>query len=296
MAWHDVQAVAAAARVKRDEASMTSLPGVHSRHTHGWPWRAILAPPTRIVVPLAFAAGCVDALSYLGLGHIFTANQTGNIVLLGLALGEGHSLDAQRSLASLFGFILGVVLAHVIGVPTTRQAHWPASVTRALALECAILLVFTLWGASAPPNSQSAAVLPFIVLMGCAMGMQNVSLQAIGIPGMTSTAITSTLTMLTGAVSMQLLRRPAGEREREGAGNTNTAATAAATRTRAGALALLVGMYLLAAVATSLAEPAWLLASATIPTVTVALAVVAAPRRLARQQPPRPAHDRPTHE
>src|SRR5258706_6103576 len=32
---------------------------------------------------LTFVTGLVDAVSFLGLGHVFTANMTGNIVFLG---------------------------------------------------------------------------------------------------------------------------------------------------------------------------------------------------------------------
>jgi len=39
-----------------------------------------------LLLLLACAAGAIDAISYLGLGRVFTANMTGNTVLLGLAL------------------------------------------------------------------------------------------------------------------------------------------------------------------------------------------------------------------
>jgi uncharacterized membrane protein YoaK (UPF0700 family) len=35
---------------------------------------------------LTFATGLVDAASVLGLGHVFTANMTGNVVFLGFSL------------------------------------------------------------------------------------------------------------------------------------------------------------------------------------------------------------------
>jgi uncharacterized membrane protein YoaK (UPF0700 family) len=41
------------------------------------------------LLALTWAAGSVDAISYLGLGHVFTAMMTGNTVLLGLALAQG---------------------------------------------------------------------------------------------------------------------------------------------------------------------------------------------------------------
>jgi len=39
--------------------------------------------PLTLVV-LTGTTGLVDAVSYLGLGHVFTANTTGNVVFLGL--------------------------------------------------------------------------------------------------------------------------------------------------------------------------------------------------------------------
>ena len=47
---------------------------------------------------LTFVTGVIDAVSFLGLGHVFTANMTGNVVLLGFALGGNGDLSAVRSL------------------------------------------------------------------------------------------------------------------------------------------------------------------------------------------------------
>ena len=41
-----------------------------------------------LLLGLTWAAGFVDAVSYLGLGNVFTANMTGNTMLLGIALVE----------------------------------------------------------------------------------------------------------------------------------------------------------------------------------------------------------------
>jgi hypothetical protein len=40
---------------------------------------------TPVLFGLAAVTGIVDAVCYLALGHVFTANMTGNIVLLGFA-------------------------------------------------------------------------------------------------------------------------------------------------------------------------------------------------------------------
>ena len=38
-----------------------------------------------VLLALTLVTGVVDAVSFLGLGHIFTANMTGNVVFLGFA-------------------------------------------------------------------------------------------------------------------------------------------------------------------------------------------------------------------
>jgi uncharacterized membrane protein YoaK (UPF0700 family) len=53
----------------------------------------------------------VDAASYLALGRVFTANMTGNAVLLGVALARSSGTDATRSGAALGGFVSGWPLA-----------------------------------------------------------------------------------------------------------------------------------------------------------------------------------------
>jgi uncharacterized membrane protein YoaK (UPF0700 family) len=54
--------------------------------------------------------GLVDAVSYIALGHVFTANMTGNIVLLGFAFAGVPGLSALRSLTALAAFLVGAVI------------------------------------------------------------------------------------------------------------------------------------------------------------------------------------------
>ena len=55
--------------------------------------RAPAHPPQLIgaLLALTFTTGLVDAVSLLGLGRVFTANMTGNVVLLGF----GFDPDVQ---------------------------------------------------------------------------------------------------------------------------------------------------------------------------------------------------------
>jgi uncharacterized membrane protein YoaK (UPF0700 family) len=67
-----------------------------------------LASQNALLLSLAGAAGCIDALSYLGLGQVFTANMTGNTVLLGVALCRARWWAVARSGAALVGFLTGL--------------------------------------------------------------------------------------------------------------------------------------------------------------------------------------------
>ncbi len=81
---------------------------------------------------LTWAAGHVDAISYLELGHVFTAMMTGNTVLLAVALGQGEIMAVWRSILALAGFVGGAAVAAVIVARDATSAEWPPAVTRAL--------------------------------------------------------------------------------------------------------------------------------------------------------------------
>ena len=84
-----------------------------------------------ILLVLCVTAGIVDVIGYLSLGHIFTANMTGNIVLLGLAIGNSLETTVFHSLTALGGFIVGVVGAAIL-VGNKEKTFWPKAVTIAL--------------------------------------------------------------------------------------------------------------------------------------------------------------------
>jgi uncharacterized membrane protein YoaK (UPF0700 family) len=64
-------------------------------------------PLARTLLLLTFTAGLVDAVSYLALGHVFTANMTGNIVLLGFGIAGSGGLPVVAPLVSLAAFLVG---------------------------------------------------------------------------------------------------------------------------------------------------------------------------------------------
>src|SRR5256885_14455377 len=64
-------------------------------------------PLVRALLALTFTTGLVDAVSYLGLGRVFTANMTGNIVLLGFGVAGAGGLPVLAPLISLGAFVVG---------------------------------------------------------------------------------------------------------------------------------------------------------------------------------------------
>ncbi|MFI7466659.1 YoaK family protein [Nonomuraea sp. NPDC049646] len=77
------------------------------------------------MLALALAAGAVDALSFLALGQVFTANMTGNVVLLGLALGTGDTSHVIRSGIALTTFCLGLAIGFILLRGTTPAGRAP---------------------------------------------------------------------------------------------------------------------------------------------------------------------------
>src|SRR5207237_7974928 len=69
------------------------------------------APAASPAILLAMTAvtGVVDAVSFLAMGHVFTANMTGNIVFLGFALAGAAGLSVSRSSVALIAFLAGAV-------------------------------------------------------------------------------------------------------------------------------------------------------------------------------------------
>jgi uncharacterized membrane protein YoaK (UPF0700 family) len=151
------------------------------------------------LLALAAAAGCIDAASFLGLDQVFTANQTGNTVLLGIALGEGDGHAIVRTAVSVAGFVAGVAL----GAAALRGIAngWSRRVAAVLAVEAVLLAAAgALWG--------PLGTVALIVVVAVAMGAQSAAAQQVGVPGITTTFVTGTLTRF----AVQLVDRRGGSR------------------------------------------------------------------------------------
>jgi uncharacterized membrane protein YoaK (UPF0700 family) len=154
----------------------------------------LLHPLSLTLLALTFSTGTVDAVSYLGLGHVFTANMTGNIVLLGFGIARAGGLPVVSPIVSLAAFVVG---SGIGGALARRMAdRHRAHVSYALGLEAALLAGAAILVAATDPHQASVAADATIALMAAAMGVRNATARRLAVPDLTTTVLTMTITGL----------------------------------------------------------------------------------------------------
>jgi uncharacterized membrane protein YoaK (UPF0700 family) len=185
------------------------------------PSPTLIVTRNTLLLVLACTAGYVDAVSYTALGRIFTANMTGNTVLLGIALMEGEGQAALQSGLALAGFLVGASLSAWIVNRGQTHVTWPPAVTVALVLEAVILIAFTIgWSFASGPLPMPSARAVLIILSALAMGVQSAAARRLDVSGIATTYITGTLTSLgthlagslRGVRAIASKRKPSGSR------------------------------------------------------------------------------------
>jgi uncharacterized membrane protein YoaK (UPF0700 family) len=151
-------------------------------------------PLARALLVMTFSTGLIDAVSYLGLGRVFTANMTGNIVLLGFGIAGSAGLPVVAPLVSLGAFLAGAAAGGVLGV-TARDRH-VQHVARALWIESGLILAAAVVAAAADVRPGTVSGDAVIALIALAMGVRNATVRRLGVPDLTTTVLTMTLTGL----------------------------------------------------------------------------------------------------
>jgi uncharacterized membrane protein YoaK (UPF0700 family) len=155
-------------------------------------------PLELVLVVVTFVTGMVDAVTYLGFGHVFAANMTGNVIVLGFALVGAGEISATASVVSLGAFMAGAaVSARLSGALHPTRHRWLLTM---LTLETGLLTA-----AAGLALKQSAATSDLVIvgLLAVAMGMRTVTVRRVGISDVSTTVLTSTLA---GIASDTLLR------------------------------------------------------------------------------------------
>ena len=154
-------------------------------------------PSTMLLVTLTVltvVSGMVDAVSYLGLGHVFTANMTGNVVLVGFAVAGAPGFSISASLASIGSFLVGAAAA---GRMTRHMASRRRWLLTAMAIEGLFAgTAATVAAAHSGVVSSGSGRYTVITVLAFAMGVRNSTIRRLSVPDITTTVLTMTLTGL----------------------------------------------------------------------------------------------------
>jgi len=152
------------------------------------------------VIPYALlgmtaVTGLVDAVSFLSLGRVFTANMTGNVVILAFATARVPGLSIARSSTALLSFLVGAVFGGRImtRAGADSQIRFAA---QAFLLEDAFLFAASLCAIGYRRDLLEHSFQPFalIALTALAMGTRNAAVRKLAIPDLTTTVLTLTIT------------------------------------------------------------------------------------------------------
>ena len=152
---------------------------------------------------LTLVTGLVDAACYLGLGRVFTANMTGNVVLLAFGATGAQGLPVLAPTVSLVVFLVGAAAggrlsSSLVGpagaeVPASVRRRW---VTITLLLELLLVAVAGVMALGLPVGGGGARRYVVIGLLAAGLGLQNATVRRLAVPDVTTTVLTLTLTGL----------------------------------------------------------------------------------------------------
>lgn len=174
-------------------------------------WKAI-SPDKMLsfsLLGMTAVTGLIDAVSFLSLGHVFTANMTGNIVFLAFAVAGAPDVSVARTLTSLGAFLIGAAFGGRLGMamaPTGRR-RWllTVAVVEAGLLLAAAAVALAIDVAAPDPPGRLYVV---IGLTALAMGVRNATVRQLGVADLTTTVLTLTLTGLAAESSLAGGRNP----------------------------------------------------------------------------------------
>jgi uncharacterized membrane protein YoaK (UPF0700 family) len=175
---------------------------------------AAVRPPTGllgVLGALTLATGLIDAVSYLGLGRVFVANMTGNVVFMGFALAGATGFSFAASVVALGAFLLGAGIGGRVGAKWShKRRSWLAAASAAQAALALVALVMTATGVL---GTSGDARFGLIALLAVGTGLQNATVRKLAVPDVTTTVLTLTLTglvadsTLAGGTNPRALRR-----------------------------------------------------------------------------------------
>jgi uncharacterized membrane protein YoaK (UPF0700 family) len=148
---------------------------------------------TVLAVVLTLGTGATDVASFTRLGNVFTSVITGNLVLLGLAIGRVSGALATHAVVAFAGYLVGVAAgARLVPGDKATEGPWHERLPAALLVELVFLVGFTVGWELTGAAPHGAAQLVLLALAAAAMGTQSAAARGFG-ARVSTTYLTSTL-------------------------------------------------------------------------------------------------------
>jgi uncharacterized membrane protein YoaK (UPF0700 family) len=134
-----------------------------------------------LVAILAMTAGATDAISFLGLGGVFSSVMTANLVLLGLGAGQQNGPLAVHAGAALTGYIVAALAASpgnlttymtgmLTGILAELAAPGRSALTSRLRLLAMLIAGAVASGVTYTQAPRRAPLIP-VALLACVIGL-----------------------------------------------------------------------------------------------------------------------------
>jgi uncharacterized membrane protein YoaK (UPF0700 family) len=146
--------------------------------------------PSRLTTAtvVTVTTGMIEAVSFVGLGYVFTAMMTGNLLFIGFDLAGVSSSMSQNisltgSVVALAAFAFGPLTGRrVNGVLAGRTDRWLALVTLLKGLVFLLAAVVAI-GLRGHPDHLTARHLLVIVVLAATMGWRSATARRVAVPG-----------------------------------------------------------------------------------------------------------------
>jgi uncharacterized membrane protein YoaK (UPF0700 family) len=169
-----------------------------------------------LILLLTLNAGWTDLVAYLFLSKIFASFMTGNILFIGLALGQANNGLLIRAVIALLLNFVGVTIGALVihRAPIRRTARgWRNKIMFILLVQWIFLLAFVIvWFMTGNLAQQNVAQIILLGLAAFGMGIQGAIVVAFEFPGVVANAMTAVVIVMGQRVGRGIVHAgPAGE-------------------------------------------------------------------------------------
>ncbi|GLZ48626.1 hypothetical protein Acsp06_48110 [Actinomycetospora sp. NBRC 106375] len=149
-----------------------------------------------VTILLTAAAGAIDVVTYFAFNQVFASTMTGNLVLLGLGLGQGDWTQIADNICAIGGYCGGLIAGTVFCGLAMRRWPWRNAVGATLTFELALLLLLGAFWYGVDDDSPLVQwkVVVLVVGAGLAMGVQAAAVRYVGPAGTPTSFMSGTIT------------------------------------------------------------------------------------------------------